>query len=38
MDEAQAVVTSGTGDQIGALWSSHPLIVALARRALQTVA
>src|SRR6266540_3662152 len=34
MDEAQAVVTSGTGDQIGALWSSHPLIVALARRAL----
>jgi sugar-specific transcriptional regulator TrmB len=38
VDEAQAILTSGTGDQIGALWSTHPLIVALARRALQTVA
>jgi hypothetical protein len=36
VDEAQAVMTSGSGDQISGLWSSHPLIVALARRALQT--
>src|SRR6266536_5891962 len=38
MDEAQAVMTSGSGEQIGALWSSHPLIVTLTRRALQTFA
>jgi Sugar-specific transcriptional regulator TrmB len=36
VDEAQTVVTSGAGDQISGLWSSHPLIVALARRALPT--
>ncbi len=36
VDEAQAVMTSGAGEQISGLWSSHPLIVALARRALQT--
>src|SRR6266545_3346834 len=35
VDEAQAVMTSGAGEQISGLWSSHPLIVALARRALQ---
>jgi Sugar-specific transcriptional regulator TrmB len=36
VDEAQTVMTSGAGDQISGLWSSHPLIVALARRALPT--
>ena len=38
VDEAQLVVTSGAGEQIAGLWSSHPLMVMLARRALQTFA
>jgi sugar-specific transcriptional regulator TrmB len=38
VDESQVVVTSGEGDAIAGLWSSHPLIVMLARRALQTFA
>ncbi|HEV8305557.1 MAG TPA: helix-turn-helix domain-containing protein [Gemmatimonadales bacterium] len=38
VDEAHAVVTSGAGEQVAVLWSSHPLIVTLARRALQTFA
>ena len=38
VDEGQVVVTAGAGDQIAGLWSSHPLIVMLARRALETVA
>jgi len=33
-DEAQVVVTTGTGDTVAGVWSSHPLIVMLARRAL----
>ena len=37
MDESQLVVTSGEGEAIAALWTSHPLIVMLARRALQTI-
>jgi sugar-specific transcriptional regulator TrmB len=37
VDEAQLVVTSGAGDRIAGLWSSHPLIVMLAQRALQTL-
>lgn len=36
VDEAQVVVTSGTGDSVSGVWSSHPLIVGLARRALQS--
>ena len=36
MDESQLVVTSGDGEGIAGLWTSHPLIVMLARRALQT--
>lgn len=36
-DEAQLIVTSGEGESIAGLWTSHPLIVMLARRALQTV-
>jgi sugar-specific transcriptional regulator TrmB len=37
IDEAQVVVTAGTGDQVAGLWSSHPLLAALARRALRTI-
>ena len=36
-DEAQLIVTSGEGEAIAGLWTSHPLIVMLARRALQPV-
>ena len=36
VDEAQVVVTSGAGDSVSGVWSSHPLIVLLARRALQS--
>lgn len=36
-DESQLVLTSGEGDAIAGLWTSHPLIVMLARRALQTI-
>jgi sugar-specific transcriptional regulator TrmB len=38
VDEAQAVVTAGAGDLISGVWSSHPLIVMLALRAVGTVA
>jgi sugar-specific transcriptional regulator TrmB len=38
VDEAQAVVTSGAGDQLAGVWTSHPLIVMLVRRALPTFA
>ncbi|HXM39500.1 MAG TPA: helix-turn-helix domain-containing protein [Gemmatimonadales bacterium] len=38
VDESQLVVTSGEGDGIAGLWSSHPLMIMLARRALQTFA
>ena len=38
VDEAQAVVTSGAGDQLAGVWTSHPLLVMLARRALPTFA
>lgn len=37
IDESQLIVTSGEGEAIAGLWTSHPLIVMLARRALQTV-
>jgi len=37
VDEAQAVVTAGAGDAIAGIWSSHPLIVMLARRVLGMV-
>src|SRR2546428_1324703 len=37
MDESQLVLTSGEGDAIAGLWSSHPLIVMIGRRALQTM-
>jgi sugar-specific transcriptional regulator TrmB len=37
IDESQLVLTSGEGDGIAGLWTSQPLIVLLARRALQTI-
>lgn len=37
IDESQLIVTSGEGEVIAGLWTSHPLIVMLARRALQTM-
>jgi len=38
MDESQLVLTSGEGDAIAGLWSSHALIVMIGHRALQTMA
>jgi len=35
-DEAQVVVTAGTGEAVAGVWSSHPLIVMLAHRALES--
>ena len=37
IDEAHLVITSGVGDAVTGLWTSHPLILLLARRALQTL-
>ena len=37
VDESQLIVTSGEGEAIAGLWTSHALIVMLARRALQTI-
>lgn len=37
IDESQLVATAGAGEGISGLWTSHPLIVMLARRALQTI-
>jgi hypothetical protein len=37
MDESQLVITSGEGEGIGGLWTSHPLVMLLARRTLQTI-
>src|SRR5947208_12406810 len=36
IDDTQLVMTSGEGETIAGLWTSHPLIVLLARRALRT--
>jgi HTH-type transcriptional regulator, sugar sensing transcriptional regulator len=38
IDDTQLVMTSGDGETIAGLWTSHPLIVLLARRALRSVA
>lgn len=38
MDEAHLVITSGEGEAIAALWTSHPLILLLVQRALPTLA
>jgi hypothetical protein len=37
IDDAQLVMTSGEGDAVAGLWTSQPLIVLLARRAVQTI-
>ena len=37
IDDTQLVMTSGEGETIAGLWTSHPLIVLLTRRALQSV-
>lgn len=37
IDESQLVITSGEGEAIAGLWTSHPLIVMLAGRALETI-
>jgi len=36
IDDAQVITATGAGDEIAALWSSHPHIVELARRALRS--
>ncbi len=36
IDEAHVVITAGEGDAVTGLWTSHPLILLLARRALRT--
>ena len=38
VDESQVVTASGGGDHLVGVWSSHPLIVTLAARALRTFA
>lgn len=38
IDDAQVITAAGTGEQITGLWSSHPLIVTLARAALPHLA
>ena len=38
IDDGQLVITAGDGDAVTGLWTSHPLILLLARRALPTFA
>ena len=38
VDDTQLVMTSGDGETVAGLWTSHPLIVLLARRALRGAA
>jgi sugar-specific transcriptional regulator TrmB len=37
IDESQLILTSGEGESVAGVWSSHALIVMLGRRALQTL-
>jgi hypothetical protein len=37
VDEAQLVITSGDGERVAGVWSSHPLIVMLAVSALKSL-
>ena len=37
IDKSQLILTSGEGETVAGVWSSHPLIVTLARRALETL-
>jgi hypothetical protein len=36
IDDAQVITATGAGDATLALWSAHPHVVELARRALRT--
>jgi sugar-specific transcriptional regulator TrmB len=36
-DESHLILASGDGETIAGLWTSHPLLVMVARRALQTI-
>ena len=36
-DESQLVMTTGDGEAVAGLWTSHPLLVLLGRRTLQTI-
>ena len=38
IDDSQLVTAAGAGEQITALWSSHPLLITLARVALRNLA
>jgi len=38
IDDGQAVVASGAGDAVAAVWSSHPAILAVVRQALRGLA
>ena len=38
IDDAHAVVASGTGEAVAAIWSSHPAILAVVRVALRSLA
>ena len=37
IDDTQMLLASGTGEAIAGVWTSHPLLVMLAQRALQTI-
>src|SRR5262245_59480449 len=37
IDEAQLLLVSGEGDALAGLWSSHPLILLIAQRAMRTI-
>lgn len=37
IDEAQVIVAAGAGDAVAGIWTSHPLLVALARGALMSL-
>ena len=37
IDDSRVLTVAGTGEQITALWSTHPLIATLARAALRTL-
>jgi hypothetical protein len=37
IDDVQLLLISGEGDVLAGLWSSHPLILLLAQRAMPTI-
>ena len=38
IDDSQLLTAAGAGEQITALWSSHPLLITLAQVALRNLA